>query len=181
MLLRSSLRLSAPRKKASLSSIRSFTAPNSPNLVVIPRYLNLQRASSSISASSFGYPFCRICHDTSGSSFRNGADMDGSLGKLIAPCLCDGSLKHVHEKCIQRWIEISHAKKCELCRFEYEMSTYMKPLKEVSILLNLCRGPLSTLVWSNWIFFFLVEMLSNQLRRISKVVLLYRRLHPNSN
>ncbi|KAM7534370.1 hypothetical protein Aperf_G00000116380 [Anoplocephala perfoliata] len=130
MFLRSSLRLSAPRKKTSISSARSFTAPNSPNLIIIPRYFNLPQASSSISVSSFGYPFCRICHDTSGSSFRNGTAVDESLGKLIAPCLCDGSLKYVHEKCIQRWIEISHAKRCELCLFEYEMSTYTKPLKE---------------------------------------------------
>ncbi|VDL61261.1 unnamed protein product [Hymenolepis diminuta] len=121
MLLRSSLRLSAPRRKSSISSARSLTAPTSPNLAGLPRPFTLKRISSTISASSLGYPFCRICHDSS---------VDETLGRLIAPCLCDGSLKYVHEKCIQRWIDISNSKRCELCHFEYEMNSYTKPLKE---------------------------------------------------
>nr|CDS26991.2 E3 ubiquitin protein ligase MARCH8 [Hymenolepis microstoma] len=121
MLLRSSLRLSAPRKKSSISSARSLTAPCSPNLAGIPRPFIVKEVSSIVSASSLGYPFCRICHDTSA---------DETLGRLISPCLCDGSLKYVHEKCIQRWVDISNSKRCELCHFEYEINSYTKPLNE---------------------------------------------------
>ncbi|VDN99509.1 unnamed protein product [Rodentolepis nana] len=121
MLLRSSLRLSAPKKKSSISSARSLTAPSSPNLTGIPRPFLVKEVSSIVSASSLGYPFCRICHDTSA---------DETHGRLIAPCLCDGSLKYVHEKCIQRWVDISNSKRCELCHFEYEISSYTKPINE---------------------------------------------------
>uniref|UniRef100_A0A0R3VWQ0 RING-CH-type domain-containing protein n=1 Tax=Taenia asiatica TaxID=60517 RepID=A0A0R3VWQ0_TAEAS len=62
-------------------------------------------------------PFCRICHDT---------DVD-SCGPLIAPCLCDGSLKHVHQTCLQHWIDISQLKRCELCHFEFEIRKCPKP------------------------------------------------------
>lgn len=122
-ILRSSLRLSAPRKKTSISSARSLTEPSSPNLAAVPQILPVKRLSSTLSTSSFSCPFCRICHDSS---------TDETVGRLIAPCLCDGSLKYVHENCVQRWITISNTKKCELCHFEYETHTYTKPFKDVS-------------------------------------------------
>ncbi|KAM3174049.1 hypothetical protein ACTXT7_011322 [Hymenolepis weldensis] len=156
MLLRSSLRLSAPRRKSSISSARSLTAPTSPNLTGIPRPFMLKRVSSTISGSSLGYPFCRICHDSS---------VDETLGRLIAPCLCDGSLKYVHEKCIQRWIDISNSKRCELCHFEYEMNSYTKPLKEASVawalyalITNLASPGVSTprYVWQFWLKVFVI-------------------------
>ncbi|KAL5963419.1 E3 ubiquitin-protein ligase MARCHF8 [Taenia solium] len=72
-------------------------------------------------------PFCRICHDT---------DVD-SCGPLIAPCLCDGSLKYVHQTCLQHWIDISQLKKCELCHFEFEMRKCPKPnTKQVCCVLS---------------------------------------------
>ncbi|BHF78660.1 hypothetical protein SprV_0602177300 [Sparganum proliferum] len=55
------------------------------------------------------------------------------LGRLIAPCLCDGSLKYVHEVCVQQWISVSHSTKCELCHFPFYMKSYTKPLSKVSV------------------------------------------------
>ncbi|VDL99085.1 unnamed protein product [Schistocephalus solidus] len=55
------------------------------------------------------------------------------LGRLIAPCLCDGSLKYVHEVCVQQWISVSHSTKCELCHFPFYMKSYTKPLSKVSL------------------------------------------------
>ncbi|KAL5963423.1 E3 ubiquitin-protein ligase MARCHF2 [Taenia solium] len=52
-------------------------------------------------------PICRICHDSD----------SNSKGRLIAPCLCDGSLKYVHEKCIQSWISSCKLESCEFCHF----------------------------------------------------------------
>lgn len=41
--------------------------------------------------------------------------------KLIRPCLCSGSLAHVHIKCLNRWRMTSEnaSKTCSVCGFEY--------------------------------------------------------------
>ena len=44
-------------------------------------------------------PICRICHQ--------GASKDQPL---ISPCRCDGTLKHIHNDCLNRWLKISRKK-----------------------------------------------------------------------
>ncbi|KAL5963417.1 E3 ubiquitin-protein ligase MARCHF8 [Taenia solium] len=128
VLLRSSLRLSSSTKKTSKSTSSNTIA--TPPLSPQPMSDGIgspQRVGSSASISSYGFSFCRICHESNEPT--SDVELD-SCGRLIAPCLCDGSLKYVHEKCIQQWIEISHSRKCELCHFEYETRRYTKPIKE---------------------------------------------------
>jgi E3 ubiquitin-protein ligase MARCH1/8 len=57
----------------------------------------------------------RICH------------CDSSCGELISPCYCSGSMRWVHQVCLQHWIRASNNKACELCRYPYSMMTKMKP------------------------------------------------------
>ncbi len=38
-----------------------------------------------------------------------------------APCFCSGSLKYVHQECLQRWIKSSDIKRCELCKYPFTM------------------------------------------------------------
>ncbi|XP_022658026.1 E3 ubiquitin-protein ligase MARCH8-like isoform X1 [Varroa destructor] len=59
---------------------------------------------------------CRICH----------CEGDSQL-PLISPCFCSGSLKFVHQACLQQWIKSSDIKCCELCKFEFIMNTKLKP------------------------------------------------------
>lgn len=68
-------------------------------------------------------PFCRICHDTG----------EDSCGPLIAPCQCDGSLKHVHQYCLQRWIDMRHLKRCELCHSKFKNPMLAIPNGRVSL------------------------------------------------
>ena len=56
--------------------------------------------------------FCKICHC--------GAE---SNQPLIAPCFCSGSLKYVHQDCLQRWIKSSDIKRCELCKYPFDMQS----------------------------------------------------------
>jgi len=60
---------------------------------------------------------CRICH-------CEGEEPDAPL---IAPCYCTGSLRWVHQSCLQQWIKSSETRKCELCKFEFIMETKIKP------------------------------------------------------
>ncbi|KAL5106716.1 E3 ubiquitin-protein ligase MARCHF8 [Taenia crassiceps] len=95
---------------------------------------NLECVGLATSIPAQGLPFCRICCNSSDS--LNNVEL-GSCGRLIAPCLCDGSLKYVHEKCVQRWIEVSRSRRCEVCHFVYETHECKKPLKEWRDLLSL--------------------------------------------
>lgn len=130
-LLRSSLRLSVSTRKTSKSTSSNtiVTASLSPQ-PTLDGIGSLHKVESTTSTSSYAFCFCRICHESNEPT--NDMDLD-SCGRLIAPCLCDGSLKYVHEKCIQQWIEISQSRKCELCHFEYETRKYTKPIKEVRL------------------------------------------------
>jgi len=83
------------------------------------------RASSTSTSlhTSTGTPgnvdICRICH------------CEGELdAPLIAPCYCTGSLRWVHQSCLQQWIKSSETRKCELCKFEFIMETKIKPFQK---------------------------------------------------
>ena len=77
--------------------------------------------SSAVSTVSIG-EMCKICHC--------GVEANASL---IAPCYCSGSLKYVHQECLQRWIKSSDIKRCELCKYPFAMQA------KVSQNLKICR------------------------------------------
>ncbi|XP_061644800.1 E3 ubiquitin-protein ligase MARCH8 isoform X3 [Phyllopteryx taeniolatus] len=62
---------------------------------------------------------CRICH-------CEGDDES----PLITPCHCTGSLRFVHQSCLQQWIKSSDTRCCELCKYEFIMETKLKPLRK---------------------------------------------------
>jgi len=66
-------------------------------------------------------PACRICLE----------DSDG--GPLLSVCNCDGSCKHVHRDCLQKWIETSQSTRCELCLAEYTHD-YVRPTPAAVVL-----------------------------------------------
>lgn len=67
---------------------------------------------------------CRICH-------CEGDDES----PLITPCHCTGSLRFVHQSCLQQWIKSSDTRCCELCKYEFIMETKLKPLRKVKQIL----------------------------------------------
>ncbi|XP_075734398.1 E3 ubiquitin-protein ligase MARCHF8 isoform X2 [Rhipicephalus microplus] len=62
---------------------------------------------------------CRICHCE--------ADAENPL---ISPCYCSGSLRYVHQACLQQWIKSSDTRCCELCKFDFIMHTKIKPFRK---------------------------------------------------
>lgn len=67
--------------------------------------------------------YYRICH------------CEGEEGApLLAPCYCSGSLRYVHQACLQQWIKASDTRACELCKFTFIMHAKTKPFCEVSFL-----------------------------------------------
>lgn len=69
---------------------------------------------ANLSASRIADVICRIC-----------LEPESTANKFIAPCLCTGSVKYVHEECLKTWI-VSQAddcsvSKCELCKYAFVM------------------------------------------------------------
>ncbi|KFM79618.1 E3 ubiquitin-protein ligase MARCH8, partial [Stegodyphus mimosarum] len=74
---------------------------------------------STVSSSLGGVDICRICH----------CEGDAEL-PLISPCYCAGSLRYVHQSCLQQWIKSSDTRCCELCKFQFIMHTKIKPFRK---------------------------------------------------
>ncbi|XP_058791000.1 E3 ubiquitin-protein ligase MARCHF8-like [Phymastichus coffea] len=86
-----------------------------PIVTVIPDHCH----SSVSTLSSNNHDICRICH------------CEGEPGApLLAPCYCSGSLRYVHQTCLQQWIKASDTRACELCKFTFIMHAKTKPFSE---------------------------------------------------
>ncbi|XP_045112390.1 uncharacterized protein LOC123505245 isoform X2 [Portunus trituberculatus] len=79
----------------------------------------MERCASNTSTFSFSQDICRICH----------CEGDAET-PLIAPCYCAGSLRYVHQSCLQQWIKSSDTKTCELCKFNFIMHSKIKPFNK---------------------------------------------------
>ncbi|KAH8395643.1 hypothetical protein KR222_004651, partial [Zaprionus bogoriensis] len=75
--------------------------------------------SGSSQASQNSGDICRICHCES-----------DPQNPLLTPCYCSGSLKYVHQACLQQWLTASATNSCELCKFPFIMHTKIKPFNE---------------------------------------------------
>lgn len=61
-------------------------------------------------------PVCRVCH---------GESEPGR--ELFFPCKCDGSIKYVHQDCLQEWLKHARNKsRCELCGEELKFKKIYK-------------------------------------------------------
>ena len=63
---------------------------------------------------------CRICHC--------GVETE----PLISPCLCTGTVKHIHHSCLMDWLKRCIKTKCELCLQPISVNRKIKPLTKVS-------------------------------------------------
>ncbi|KAJ1862452.1 hypothetical protein LPJ78_004703 [Coemansia sp. RSA 989] len=66
--------------------------------------------------------FCRVCRG------------EGTAEEpLFFPCRCSGSIKYVHQSCLEEWLAHSNKKYCELCEYEYSFSPLYDPNMPESI------------------------------------------------
>ena len=61
---------------------------------------------------------CRVCLE------------EGSKEKLVSPCRCSGSLKHIHEDCLKTWLAAKNQDmaeaRCEICHTTFHMEFSVK-------------------------------------------------------
>ena len=111
----------------------------------------IQPMNSVSDKSSTTRKICRICYENT-NTVNN---------RLIAPCLCIGSVKYIHESCLRSWIITSNTPQenlnqtnqmildktsCELCKFQYILNEIKKPKCSKSKTCNFLEKVLSLLL-----------------------------------
>lgn len=86
---------------------------NSNNHPTLQTYSKLNKSTSSLSKNLKN---CRICYEK-----------ETETEILISPCLCQGSMKFIHDSCLKTWITNNHKNSaescsCEICKFEFKMT-----------------------------------------------------------
>eukprot|EP01050_Picozoa_sp_SAG11_P043167 SAG11_NODE_20279_length_449_cov_0.720000_1_plen_99_part_00 len=68
-------------------------------------------------------PICRICFDGDAEQL--------AAGLLLSPCLCRGSMRYVHQECLNQWRTSSQnpdsLSACDSCRFLYRVRPPARP------------------------------------------------------
>ena len=97
---------------------------------------------------------CRICLE------------EDEIENLISPCLCRGTSKYIHEKCLNEWRILSEnreiMKKFPQCKFEYRLEEQiLNPggLKCFKLFTNLCAKNFVTLIIFNFTIFIITYYL----------------------
>lgn len=62
---------------------------------------------------------CKICQSSLD-------DTDNQLS-FVHPCKCKGSIKYIHEECLNEWISLSKKTKCEICGYSFQFKKTFKP------------------------------------------------------
>ncbi|EYB83765.1 hypothetical protein Y032_0329g2648, partial [Ancylostoma ceylanicum] len=69
---------------------------------------------------------------------------DDQNGRWLRPCMCSGSLKWVHLRCFDHWMEKAPAQQqvqCQTCRYVYVKTWVLKPFSEW------CRPAIKLSTW----------------------------------
>lgn len=94
----------------------NLALPEDPNSHKLPSGCNTPTIGDQFPAED-DEPQCRICF--------GGPSDEPDCGRLISPCLCSGSMRHVHVGCIQQWRGTGRNKKafmeCTQCGFRYRL------------------------------------------------------------
>lgn len=62
---------------------------------------------------------CRICR---------GSNVD--VDKFITACKCLGPFAYVHQKCFECWLEITRQQKCDICRYDFQVTLHNRSFFE---------------------------------------------------
>ncbi|KAI6209616.1 hypothetical protein M3Y96_00239700 [Aphelenchoides besseyi] len=77
------------------------------------------RVTSPTASETNGAIVCRICQS--------------ETGAFVRPCVCDGSMGGIHERCLAQWYAHSGKTHCEICLAEYaRKSRVLKPIRQWS-------------------------------------------------
>lgn len=88
---------------------------------------------------------------------------------LISPCLCNGSLKFVHEDCLVQWLLSSNRKRCEICQTPFYFYQGRASLQEIFEKIKLHFGQDKSRMIRFLIYFVYLWFLKNRLLNLIRV------------
>jgi len=87
---------------------------------------------------------CKVCHE--------------SYLPLLSPCRCAGTMKYIHEECLEAWRRTSpkNATYCVVCKTTYKMGRNYKSWKEIICwLISTSRAIITVHMWQSWLKYHL--------------------------
>lgn len=96
--------------------------------------LTKKRSPQTTKMDDLSCDICRVCR-CEGQSDR----------PLFHPCICTGSIKFIHQDCLQQWMRYSRKEFCELCGHKFSFQPIYSPdMPRVLPLRDVCGGLLSS-------------------------------------
>lgn len=98
---------------------------------------------------------CRICYDSSTDNNR-----------LIQACKCEGSIKHVHEDCLKKWIDENKKNlTCELCSSPFYVHFFFEkkflPKKYRRLLIRMVKSMILSVLFCISLYILLYFIINN--------------------
>uniref|UniRef100_A0A146M2Z1 E3 ubiquitin-protein ligase MARCH2 n=1 Tax=Lygus hesperus TaxID=30085 RepID=A0A146M2Z1_LYGHE len=63
---------------------------------------------------------CRICHE------------GDTIGPLMSPCECKGTIALVHNYCLEKWLTTANSSHCEVCQYSFKVRKIPPPTPQVA-------------------------------------------------
>ena len=87
---------------------------------------------------------CRICLATLAETRSK---------EIVRPCMCRGSIQHVHQKCLKRWVLHSKRLTCQVCLYRYQLERSKVPFSVLykKLISHLKRSQKRFILWFLWL------------------------------
>ncbi len=94
----------------------------------------MKQLQSVIDSIDFEERQCRFCYENEDAPKLIDSTEKSVINKLVAPCLCKGSLKYIHQRCLKKWVnqKLDNLRsKCQICLHVYEMRKKLRCLRDI--------------------------------------------------
>ncbi|XP_058065874.1 E3 ubiquitin-protein ligase MARCHF3-like [Anopheles bellator] len=114
-------------------------------------------------ASSTDSVLCRICQSSS-----------DEQNSMISPCLCKGTMKYVHQECLELWLNRSGLTSCELCLHTFQTHEALRYGCCESVLVWYRNPDHRNLLMSDLMIYFIMSFVCFMLTLVSVLVLRFQ-------
>lgn len=99
---------------------------------------------------------CRICYDSS----------TDDNNKLIQACKCEGSIKHIHEDCLKKWIDENKKNlTCELCNSPFYVHFFFEkkflPKKYKKLVISMVKSMILSVIFCISLYILMYFIINN--------------------
>ncbi|CAH8486224.1 unnamed protein product [Heterobilharzia americana] len=100
--------MNALSNTAILSTSKTCSELSDISFITISEFSKIVRQSEKKQLSR-NHVCCRICLQSSDSE------------ELLSPCYCSGTIGIIHKHCLERWLNLSRSRTCEICGYKFKV------------------------------------------------------------